>query len=110
MTPVHPRTALNPEAPMHSPRERFRLDKCEAEDEGGVGVVIVNWNGWRDSLRAYESLLRSSFENWQLIIVDNASTDESVEHLSSLGPHVTLVENSCNAGFAGGCNLGIEKV
>lgn len=73
-----------------------------------IAVIIVNWNGWRDTVKAYTSLRESSYTAWRLIIVDNASTDDSVARLSNLAPEIKLIANSKNAGFAGGCNIGIR--
>lgn len=72
-----------------------------------VAVVVINWNGPDDTLNAHASLIASRFANWRLVIVDNASIDDSVARLSGLGEKVVLVESARNLGFAGGCNLGI---
>ena len=73
-----------------------------------IAVIVVNWNGWRDTVQAYTSLGGASYTGWRLIIVDNASTDGSPAQLSDLGPKATLIANSGNAGFAEGCNIGIR--
>ena len=44
-----------------------------------VWVVLVNWNGWRDSIECLESVLRQSYPNLGVIVCDNASSDGSVE-------------------------------
>jgi GT2 family glycosyltransferase len=75
---------------------------------GRVAIVLVNWNGWRDTLACYESLTSSSFRDWEVICVDNASTDESIAALREPRPRFRLIESQKNLGFAGGCNLGIE--
>ena len=52
-----------------------------------IAVIVVNWNGWRDTVKAYTSLRRSSYTGWRLTIVDNASTDgghESVQRLATV--------------------------
>ena len=72
-----------------------------------IAIVVVNWNGWRDTLKAFESLLTSDFQAWTLIIVDNASSDDSVDRLRELGPKVHLIESRQNLGFAGGCNRAV---
>lgn len=74
-----------------------------------VGVVLVNWNGWRDTVEAYESVRASTHDDWVVIAVDNASTDGSVDHLRLLGDRFHLVENPLNAGFAGACNVAVQK-
>jgi len=44
-----------------------------------ISVVILNWNNWRATLEAIESVYRSNFDNYDVIVVDNNSTDNSVE-------------------------------
>ena len=73
-----------------------------------VAVLLINWNGWRFSIEAYRSLLKSDFRQWALIIVDNASSDDSLIHLRGLGPEVHIIESRSNVGFSGGCNLALE--
>jgi GT2 family glycosyltransferase len=46
-----------------------------------VYVIILNWNGWRDTLSCLESVLRSDYENLCVIVCDNGSTDGSVTHI-----------------------------
>jgi GT2 family glycosyltransferase len=75
-----------------------------------IGVVSVNWNGWQNTLKAYDSLVASAYSNWKLVIVDNASTDDSIKQLSRGFANVILIESPINSGFAGGCNLGIAKI
>lgn len=44
-----------------------------------VYIVLVNWNGWADSIECIESLLRSMYTNYEIILVDNDSSDYSIE-------------------------------
>jgi GT2 family glycosyltransferase len=46
-----------------------------------VYVVILNWNGWRDTIACLDSVLRSSHPSFQVVVCDNASADDSVERL-----------------------------
>ncbi len=46
-----------------------------------ASVIILNWNNWETTLEAIESVYRSSFENYDVIIVDNASTDSSIKRI-----------------------------
>ena len=48
-----------------------------------LGIIILNWNGWRDTCECLASLLMSTFQNFQVILIDNGSTDESVDKISS---------------------------
>lgn len=46
-----------------------------------VAVVILNWNGWRDTLECLQSLFNQSYTNFQVIVCDNASSDQSEEKI-----------------------------
>lgn len=74
-----------------------------------VYVVIVNYNV-RDLLRA---CLRSVFDSigasFKVCVVDNASTDGSVEMVAAEFPQVDLIASSVNTGFTGGNNLGLRR-
>jgi GT2 family glycosyltransferase len=71
--------------------------------------VLLNWNGWRDTVACLQSLQQLDYSNLRVIVVDNASTDGSVQHIRQAFPDVVLLENDSNAGFAAGNNLGIER-
>jgi GT2 family glycosyltransferase len=74
-----------------------------------VSVVIVNFNGKKYLKDCIESLYAQTFQNLEIIVVDNASSDNSVDHLKSCYPDVVVIENPYNLGFAGGINTGIRK-
>jgi GT2 family glycosyltransferase len=73
-----------------------------------VCIVLLNWNGWQDTLECVHSLRRMEYQNWHAIIVDNGSTDDSVERLKDAFPDVTILETHTNLGFAAGNNVGIR--
>jgi GT2 family glycosyltransferase len=73
-----------------------------------VSVIILNWNAATDTIACIEQ-----FAGWQRIqptiwVVDNASQDDSVTLIAQQHPHVHLLRNAKNQGFAGGTNRGIE--
>jgi GT2 family glycosyltransferase len=70
--------------------------------------VIVNWNGWRDTLDCLASLREQDYGNLQIIVVDNGSTDDSVERIRSAFPEAKLIETGKNIGFPSGCNVGLR--
>ncbi len=74
-----------------------------------VEVVVLNWNGWRDTLDCIGTLQKQDYPNFGLIVVDNASTDGSEAHLLAHQPAVELLQTGANLGFGGGCNAGIRK-
>lgn len=86
------------------------MKAAEKTGSGIIGVVLVNWNGWENARRNYESLIASDYDKWRVFIVDNASSDDSVEMIRRDIPDAVLIEISENLGFAGGCNVGIRKV
>lgn len=72
-----------------------------------LSIVIVNWNV-RDLLDRCLASLRSDHCALEIIVVDNASRDDSVALVRAKYPHVTLIANTENCGFTGGNNQGIE--
>lgn len=78
---------------------------------GVVSVVIVNYRGADDTIECLDGLRALDWPDAQLeiVVVDNASGDDSVERMRRAAPHVVLVESPENTGFAGGCNLGIAR-
>ncbi len=73
-----------------------------------IGIIIVNWNGKEDTLECLESLSVLTYTNVETIVVDNGSTNDSVQVISSVFPQITLICNDKNLGFAGGNNVGIK--
>jgi GT2 family glycosyltransferase len=76
-----------------------------------VAVVLVNWNGAPDTLATLASLDRATgAEGLRPVVVDNGSTDGSVERLRRERPGLEVVETGRNLGFAGGNDVGIRRV
>jgi GT2 family glycosyltransferase len=73
-----------------------------------LSVILLNYNGAPDTIDCIESLHRSSFKDFEVVVVDNASSDDSVDLLKARCPDVTLLVNNRNLGFAGGNNVGIR--
>jgi len=70
-----------------------------------LSIIIVNWNTRNLLFQCLESVYESAGRlNLEVIVVDNASTDGSVEMVQEQFPHVRLVENRKNAGFAAANN------
>lgn len=73
-----------------------------------VSIIVVNWNG-RDCIKlCLGSLLSQDYPNYEIIVVDNASTDGSTDIIKKEFPVVKLIKNKHNLGFAAGCNVGIR--
>lgn len=73
-----------------------------------VYVVILNWNLKHDTAECVVSVLRSDYERLRVVVVDNASSDDSVPWLRVHFPTVPIIVHDRNAGYAGGNNLGIR--
>ena len=73
-----------------------------------IVIVLLNWNGKQDTLRCLESLRAVTGPRFQPIVIDNGSTDGSVEAIRSAFPEQPIFEMGQNLGFAGGNNYGIE--
>ena len=73
-----------------------------------VSVVVVNYNGKKFLDDCLSSLERQTYRNFEVILVDNGSYDDSVAFTRHKYPGVTIVANGANLGFAGGTNSGIR--
>lgn len=73
-----------------------------------VAVILVNYNGLVDTEECLESLRQNTYLNTQVIVVDNASTDDLLVALSPKFPTVKFIQSEKNLGFTGGNNLGLR--
>lgn len=74
-----------------------------------VSVITVNWNNFNDSAECLESLRKTTYSNFEVIVVDNGSGGDDVSLLKQrFGDSIRLIVNDKNSGFAGGCNIGIK--
>jgi GT2 family glycosyltransferase len=74
-----------------------------------VVIIILNWNGKADTIECLESMKRITYSNYKILLVDNGSTDGSVECFRERYPGMEIIENRENLGFAEGNNVGIRK-
>jgi GT2 family glycosyltransferase len=72
-----------------------------------IGVVIVNWNRGPDTLRSIASVLASDYSRYEIVVVDNASTDGSGAMIRAAYPGLAFIGQPRNTGFSGGNNAGI---
>lgn len=75
-----------------------------------VAVVILNWNGRSFLEKFLPSVCRSTYGNLQLVLADNASTDDSVAFVAEHYPQIRIIQNPRNDGFAGGYNDALQHV
>jgi hypothetical protein len=78
-----------------------------------VIITVLNFNKCTDTIECIDSLEKIDYPNYEIVLVDNASNDNSVELFKerySSNPKIQLVINSANLGYAGGNNLAIRKL
>ncbi len=80
-----------------------------AEQECEVAIVIPNYNGLCFLKDCLTSIDKQTFPNWQLIVVDNGSTDGSLDYLHNSHPLVRVISLSENRGFSAAVNAGIQS-
>lgn len=97
-----------------------------------VVIILVNWNGRRDTVECLESLLLLEYPDFRIVVCDNGSSDDSLHEIKDwsdrneiqsveyqrseaeaggsrgLDPFLTLIRNDKNLGFAGGNNVGLR--
>ncbi|MBT8272717.1 MAG: glycosyltransferase, partial [Bacteroidia bacterium] len=74
-----------------------------------IAVVILNWNGKGLLQQFLPSVIEFSPEA-QIILADNASTDDSINYVETHFPHVRIIRNRTNGGFAKGYNDALKHV
>ncbi len=74
-----------------------------------ITVIIPHWNGEAILRRCLISLRLTDYDNYEVMVVDNGSTDHSVTMIRNEFPEVNVAESPVNLGFAAGCNLGISN-
>jgi GT2 family glycosyltransferase len=74
-----------------------------------VDVIILSWNGAGFLERCLSSLLSQTYTRSRLLVVDNASTDDSVAMVRHRFPQVEVLQNQSNLGFAAGVNVGLAQ-
>jgi len=74
-----------------------------------VSIVVLNWNNAPDTIECLESVRRLDYPNYGVLVVDNGSTDGSVDRIRTKHPEVEIIETGQNMGYAGGNNAGIRR-
>lgn len=79
---------------------------------GRLDIIIVNWNSGDQLYKCLSSIELTEKENFTLnkvIVVDNASTDNSIEGLENINIPLQVIRNTSNRGFAAACNQGTKN-
>ena len=73
-----------------------------------ISVIIVNYNGKELLRECLESLFKIDYNNFEVILVDNNSTDGSMEFVTKSYPNIIVVKLDSNKGFAEPNNVGAK--
>ncbi|WP_040213573.1 glycosyltransferase family 2 protein [Clostridium polynesiense] len=74
-----------------------------------IYIIIVNYNGWNDTLQCIESLNQIDYNNYKVVVVDNDSQESYDKIMMEKYPDVIFIQAGENLGFAGGNNIGIDR-
>lgn len=75
-----------------------------------VSIVILNWNGQKYLQQFLPSVLSTQYENFEIIVTDNGSVDDSVSFLQTNYPAIKIIRFSENLGFAKGYNEALKQI
>ena len=73
-----------------------------------VSIIVLNYNAGDLLLNCIKSIKESSYENIEIIVVDNISSDGSQIKCQKKYPEIKLIQNKENLGYCGGNNIGIQ--
>jgi GT2 family glycosyltransferase len=82
--------------------------QCGSFAEPKVVIIVLNWNGKNLTAECMKSLTEIDYKDYEILLVDNGSTDGSQEYFRTRNPEIVLLENELNLGFAEGHNVGIR--
>lgn len=74
-----------------------------------VSIVILNYNAGNLLLECVDSIFKTNYERYEVIVVDNASKDDSHKQCKEKFPEIHLIENKENLGYCEGNNVGIRQ-
>ncbi len=74
-----------------------------------ISVVLLNWNGRRFLADCLHSIQAQTYTDYELLVIDDQSTDDSVAFLRHEFPQYRLIQNARKLGYCGGANVGIRQ-
>ena len=95
-------------------KEVPKREKKMTRTQPGVGIILLNWNGYKDTYDCLKSLESLSYPHFKVFVVDNCSSDNSYQQLlqdqvkGDFHLSIEIIQSGGNLGFAGGNNIGIQ--
>lgn len=74
-----------------------------------VSIVVLNWNRREETLACLASVQQLRYPRFEVVVVDNASRDDSVAAIRARHPEATLIETGDNLGYTGGNNIALRR-
>jgi GT2 family glycosyltransferase len=74
-----------------------------------VHVVVLNWNGWRDTVHCVALLRGLTYPRYRVLVVDNGSSDGSESEITKAHPDIPLIQTGSNLGFGAGNNIAMQR-
>ncbi len=73
-----------------------------------VYILVLNWNNYHEAIECVTSCKQLDYPNFRILILDNGSTNDSVEKLGNCFPETKLIQTEANLGYSAGNNIGIR--
>ena len=86
----------------------MNLPKPDPKENPSVYIIILNWNGYNDTLECISSVDKIDYKNHKVILIDNGSDTNEIDNILIHFPNIKIIKSKENLGFSGGNNLGIE--
>ena len=77
--------------------------------ESLISIIVLNYNAGKLLLDCIESIKKSSYQNIEILVIDNISSDQSQLKCKEKFPDIKLIQNKKNLGYCGGNNVGIKE-
>jgi GT2 family glycosyltransferase len=77
--------------------------------ESLISIIVLNYNAGELLLNCIDSLKKSTYQNIEILVVDNISSDDSHTKCKKQFPDIRLIQNAKNLGYCGGNNVGIKE-
>lgn len=74
-----------------------------------TAIILVNWNGYQDTIHCIQSIKDSRDQNCTIVVVDNDSSNDSVKYIRAAHPDVLVIPTGSNLGFGGGNTVGVRE-